>query len=448
MARKKKNSVPDLTQEFRANSGNNPYNPYQQPQSFYEQPGQYPQPGYNPYPQYQQQPPVEMKVASEETPSKKKRKDRSNKPSKSRLEQHEQVTENKPPQEPQDDEEIRFKKRSRNKKIIRGTLVVINFALLAYLVFSVASLIKGVVDKKTGDAESFINLCGMNKKESEEIYDYYLKKDTSADSKVEATKINDYAIYGDNLYVSGLAISNTNTTSFQNLFYVNVCAKEQALVPSVSDYLDLGRLAEGDYLIVPNKEGKGPIAGKYTGTRALNETFYLRSPESDYKEITLKNNSASPALVISVRDITTPATDHVDVVFYAETRNQVPDLGENIKTKVCLKEDGLECVYLASATYAIDLTGTENLTSSFDRELNGFKKTGLTKEGVYSGFEESVFIRELGGYITKSGSCLDDESCLVKPYLSDFNRGSKSYTINKSLDNSTIKDLVNRILLA
>lgn len=449
MARKKKNNVPDLTQEFRNNSYN-PYNPYQQPGAPYQQPGPYEQSGYNAYPQYpQQQPPLEQKIVSDENTSKKRKKDRNNKPTKSRIEQHGQEEMSLPSNDPVDDEEKTFRSRSRNKKIVRGTLVVLNFALLAYLVFSIASLIKGAVTKGSNDAESFINICGLSKKESNEVYNKYLKED--ADGKLSATTINDYAIYGNNLYVSGLAITNTTATSFQNLYYVNVCAKSTALVPVPSslDYIDLAHLAEGDYLIIAEKEGKNLVAGKYSGNKALKETFYLRSQESgNYKEITIKNNVNSPALVICVKDITTPSNNHIDIVFYADNSDKVPTLSEKYKSKVCLKEEGLECVYQARATYAIDLTSTTNETASFDRNLEGFTKTPVIISGIYSGFEESLFIRELGGYMTKSGSCLDEDTCHVKPYLDTYNRGSKAYTINKSLDSDTIKNLVERILLA
>lgn len=329
------------------------------------------------------------------------------------------------------DDEKKFRNKQRSKFIIRIVLIVLNIALIAYLIFEIVLLVRSIIDEKKSDESSYITLCGKSKGESQKIFDKYNESEITTD-------INDYAIVGNKLILSKYTLKSDYKTGFNNLAINNVCAGSGYEI--IGDgFIDLNSLEYGDYLVFPaySKEGKNSL-GRFNSIKSIAETIYtMPNDKMLRKKITFKSNRATEGLVINVQNVTSLPNDYYDVVIYIEGDDKKEvKLDSKYKVKTCssTKRD-YSCVYNTRATFAVTI-GNSNISPSYLlSNIEGFTKSTLNERDL----EANTFIREISGYLTSAGSCYDEDSCIVKPYVTSSHIGKLSFVVND--DNELSKNI-------
>ncbi|HBD06134.1 MAG TPA: hypothetical protein DCY93_01835 [Firmicutes bacterium] len=267
--------------------------------------------------------------------------------------------------------------------------------------------------------------------------------------------INDYAIAGDELFLSGRRISDVTSeaySSFESLYIANVCTEDVVYMPLLRRTIDLRNLDVGDYLVFPNYKplvnNEKSVIGKITSKAAIREEIYsLPNEDGVRRKITVKNNAASEGLVINVEETVSLPTDYYDIVVYTDEKKNVPTFNEEYKVKICLKSEGLGNVYSTRATYAFEI-GDYYISPSYSKEVDGMIKSDtddkkLNEDEAF--INDRAFIREISGYITDSGSCVDEESCVVTPYLTGSHLGKKTFVIkNDELTSEVLKTIFSK----
>ena len=168
-------------------------------------------------------------------------------------------------------------KKIRQKRRIRGVLIIVNSLLIAYAGYlTVASIVDLVKDNKLKEQGDIITLNDKNIEKSLELYDRYV---------TDKHDVVDVATYGRYLLTSSSRVTHT---TFENkgtatLFKVvenNAIFGDLKLTytldNSINSQIDLYSLEEGDYLIYSNFELSSPNvrnAYHYTGTTLFEETF-------------------------------------------------------------------------------------------------------------------------------------------------------------------------------
>lgn len=394
MGRKKK-SAPDLEKEF-LNS--------QQPPSYQPPSGSYP----TGYPLYQpQQQPLEAAVNPEPAPV--------------RAGRHQSDP------APGDNIEKKYHRQQRGRYFLRAALIFLNFALLLYFVYLAASGIMDLVGERGSDAESYISLCGWSKKKSKSAYDKYLGEES------DAVALRDYAVVGDRLYVADSHIAPVDLNgSLQNLFLLNVCADEPAYTQVLRRDLaiDFSLLDDGDYLVFPDrKEGLDSPFGHLDFLNPVDiEIFTLPKADGSRLSVQIKNNWATPGLVLKVRTVSSLPPQRYDLAVVATEEVKLPDF-DNLNVKICRPADGYACAYQADPLYAVDLTGSSNKRASFDDDYLSFSSAERLESGFLSGYDGEDFIREQSGYLGSAGLCASDRpaSCLVTPFKRSDHRGARAF---------------------
>jgi len=373
--------------------------------------------------------------SDEEKPKKKKK---HNKENKSRIDEYEKIRNGEEPPSNNNDlteEEKKYHNKQRVKLITRIILIVLNIALIAYLIYEIVDIARSIGSDRKEDNESYITLCGKSKKDSKKLYEKYIDMEKSID-------INDYAIAGDELFLSGRRISDVTSeaySSFESLYIANVCTENVVYIPLLRKTIDLNTLDVGDYLVFPNykpqeKKDEKSLIGKITSKSPVREeTYSLPNEEGVRRKITIKNNAASEGLVISVEETVSIPSDYYDIVVYTDEKKNVPTFNEEYKVKICLKSEGLGKIYSTRATYAFEI-GDSYVSPSYSKEIDGMTKS-----------DSNTFIREISGYITDSGSCIDEESCVVTPYLTGSHLGKKAFVIkNDDMTSEVLKAIFSK----
>ncbi len=354
-----------------------------------------------------------------------------------------------------DEEEMRdFKRRVRQKKRIRGFLIVVNAIVLAYLLYSIGDMVFSFATtyftEKDGD---IILIRNKNEEESKAIYDKYIDKVVVA---------NDYGIYGNYLHLNEHHIENKYFTSFERLVFVKV--SDDTEYESKHDMIldgqfldrgyDLSALSEGDYIVSVYKknetyktEEKQKIVKLASSSPIERTIFTLPDQDGIRKKITIKNKITSPCMVVSVKEVTKLDDDYYDLVVIGanDKLDQLQDSALHIKK--CDKENGLTCAYKTKASYAIVLDENREtpLQSYYLSPSSNFEADQvLDGNHALSGYDADEYIRELGGSILKAGYCIDDvsHSCEVTPDISLNDFGKMTYRVGDEITLEEIKSIL------
>lgn len=350
-------------------------------------------------------------------------------------------------------------KKIRQKRRIRGVLIVVNALLIAYASYlSVVSIVDAVKHNKDKEQGDIITLLDKNPTKSKELYDEYI---TSKEDVV------DVAIYGNYLLTSS---SRLTPNSFKRegsvtLFKIvedNPSFNEPNLVytlnENISSQIDLFSLQQGDYLIYSNFDITTPnlrTALHYTGTDLYEETVYsLPEEDGSRRKITVKGKASSPALVISVTNVSACPEEYYDFVVLDESTSKensfVDDLEKDYKVK---KVSTLVEAYKVDASYAISIDDSSDIKTSY--YLTGNKDESLLiDKGPLSGKDKNNSIRELGGYLFDAGygvsiedsdESISSVSVAIKNNLIDSTKGKLTLVIGNQVEDNVAKQSIKDI---
>lgn len=408
MKKKKKNL--DLEELARENQSYNPQ--YNQPvdpdlNGYYG--GQQVDPYQNPNPQYggqfygdnQGQVPPQY-VPSEEPPT-----------TGSRTMKHKEDKRQVKFREP-DDEEKKFKKKLRKRYIVRGCLIVVNLALVGYLVYQVTGVIQNQIKKNNEKDNQYIYLLDSSKSKSESLYKKYEKDGYKS--------VFDYSLVGQYFFLSENHIEAdklTNMTSLQMVQVKDDGTNDVILDSNLRFEIDPNSFTsginlfssyvrDGDYLIYQRTTEEGvdkcyPLKVKDTN---IDVTLYsLPNKDSERKVINIRNTKVNKALVINVETTKSMPVDHYDMVIATSDKDfTLPESLADYKIKVCKGDNYLVDAYKTEATYAVladEDTGIA-LKSQFDTKST-YSADSAIKDGRLQGLDRNDFIREMTGYVQNAG---------------------------------------------
>ena len=361
-------------------------------------------------------------------------------------------------------EEELLNKKIRQKRRIRGVLIIVNALLIAYAGYlTVASIVDAVKNNQEREQGEIITLLDKSPADSLELYNEYVNSKYS---------IVDVATYGKYLLVSS---SRVTPTSFMNkgtatLFKVvenNPTFNEPNLVynlnENINSQIDLFSLAEGDYLIYSNFDVSKPNirnAYHYTGITLFEETLYsLPLEDGTRTKITIKGKESSPALVVSVTNVSAAPETYYDFVVLntATTKTDIPSWVEELDKDYSIKYvDNLVDAYKTYAPYAINLIdGEELIITNYINTTNG-TKSSVIGSGALEGLDTNNSIRELGGYVFNAGygigtdgselmNSISQASIAIKNNLEETHRGKMTVVVGNELDSEEAYQQVKEI---
>ncbi|MGN1296030.1 MAG: hypothetical protein ACI4U5_06435 [Bacilli bacterium] len=305
--------------------------------------------------------------------------------------------------------------KATQRKRIRAVLIVINALLLSYFTFLLVTSIVDFVKTNVNDgSDDIICVNGKSQKTSKNIYDRYIDS---------YTEINDYALYGNYLYLSSTHITPTNNY-YEDQIYLVKLETNSNIVYRNPEYIQLGSSLEqgidlfsitetGDYFIAKFEE-KDAISSRgykynayhYNGEKLFSETIYtLPNEKGIRRQITVQGKASSPAIVISVKETTSFPSSYYDVVIIGEESKMTELSDTNYRIKYCTSSSPLVEAYLVNSTYCLNITSNEDesiISSSFIN-LEGTENCDKISGGAYDTFDKDNYIRELGGYIFNAG---------------------------------------------
>ena len=279
-------------------------------------------------------------------------------------------------------EEEEIKRKIRQKKRIRGCLIVVNALLLCYFSYlAISSAVSYFVEENNAINSEIIPLNGKSNSESKKIYEEYI------DSKIQ---VNDFATYGRYLLTSKARV-NYNSLNYENsIWLINLLSKplvvendlKYTLGEMIDEQLDLFSLEQGDYMICKDftvGTNKG-VCYHYTGESLLETTVYSFPDENNHrKKITIKGKESSPALIISVETINLLPSGNYDFVIIGNKNEFNPFEGTNLQVKYVTT---LQEAYLTNASYALNVIEGSQIYSSNYVSLNTDKPNLITTNGV------------------------------------------------------------------
>lgn len=347
-------------------------------------------------------------------------------------------------------QEEELKRKLRQKKRIRGCLILANALLLAYFSYLlVDTIVKKVSEKQQIINSEIIQLNGKSSSKSKEIYEERISN---------TIDVNDFAIYGKYLLTSSSRVSYSSLNYKNNIWLVDLLKNpfvidsslKYTLGTKLDEQVDLFTLEDGDYMIcdsVDTYQSKG-VCYHYTGDELLETTIYTFPDENNHRrKITIKGKASSPAIVISVEKINLLPTNHFDFVVIGEKDDF--DIFKNTTYQVkyvnTLKE-----AYLTNASYAISVSENEGIyTSNYVKE-NTLKPSKISSS-VYDSLDEDNAIRELGGYVFNAGYGVSIEdtnekiskaSLEIKSTGKEVRNGKYTLVVGKNTTLSQIENII------
>lgn len=356
-------------------------------------------------------------------------------------------------------EEEKLLKKVKNKKRVRGLLIVINCLLASYLIFEVGRKIYDVINAPTIQDEEIILLNGEDKNASLSLYDKYISKDNAGNYLTE--DVYDYGIYGGYLHLSKEAIAPGCYSSFNSLAVVKVEENNVAFNSNWNkeikgSYLDGGidllSLDVGDYIVIDsfiteyNYDQKFE-AVKIRSNKGINKVVYsLPDSSSQRKKITIKSKDSSPCLVISVEKVSSIESTFYDYVFIGKEEDVIKYTSSFSAGIKVARFNTIEEAYAVDCCYAfvIDKDIEHNTVSHYIENTTCIKDDLYGGESIIANQDKNKYIRELGGYLTYSGSALkgDENTFITRPYLGDHDKGKYVFVIK---DETTFDELINLI---
>lgn len=310
--------------------------------------------------------------------------------------------------------ENKFKKKIKRRYFVRGCLIVVNLALVAYLVYQVTGVIQTQIKKNNEKKDQFIHLLESSKSKSELLYAKYEGDGYKS--------VFDYTLVGPYLFLSENHIEADNLSSITSLQMVQV--KDDGTTDVILDSnlryeiestnfnsginLFSNYLKDGDYLIyqrttVDEVEKCHPLKVNETN---IDVTLYsLPNENSERKIINIRNTEINKALVINVDTTKSLPVDHYDMVIATNDDSfTLPSCLSDYKIKLCKGKNYLVEAYKTNATYAVfaDNDTSIALKSQFDTKSTYTADTSIT-DGRLKGFDRNDFIREMTGYVQNAG---------------------------------------------
>ena len=355
-------------------------------------------------------------------------------------------------------------KKIRQKRRIRGVLIIVNALLIAYASYlSVVSIVDAVKHNKDKEQGDIITLLDKNPTKSLELYNEYI---TSKEDVI------DVAIYGNYLLTSSSRVTHNSfkKEGSVTLFIVvddNPSFNEPNLVyllnENINSQIDLFSLEQGDYLIYSNFDVTTPnlrTAIHYTGTTLYEETIYsLPLEDGSRRKISVKGKESSPALVISVTNVSACPEEYYDFVVLDESTSNTKNTKwvDTLSKKYKIKEvSTLVDAYKVNASFAININELDKVyTTSYlgTEDLEG----ALITRGPLSGLDKNNAIRELGGYLFNAGygvsvedsdQSISDASIAIKNNLVDTTKGKLTLVVGSQIEEEIVLEQINNIFKA
>lgn len=352
--------------------------------------------------------------------------------------------------------EEELSRKIKSKRRVRGLLIAINVLLAGYLVFEIVSKIVDSVSNRVEDSD-IITLNGSSRKDSLALYNRYVaKKD---DGSYDVEEVFDYGIYGDYLHLSKSTYEVGSYSSFEGLSLINVSSKKfdssEVVKVIEKEYLNGGirltSLSVGDYLVFPgiiniSEKDRPHKALKIRSYEGINKVVYSLPNESGHrKKIQVKSKDSSPSLVISVSEVGKLPNNYYDMVLIGTQSEAYRAKLDSSLSYFMAKT--LEEAFLAKANYCLVVDSIyQDLTVShyYKCDENVVHDNLYGEDSLISLQDENVFIRELGGYLTNSGSGIpsDKNTLITKPYLEKNTIGKIVLLCNENIDLKLIKDVL------
>ncbi len=348
-----------------------------------------------------------------------------------------------------EEDEVKLKIRLKSQRHVRAVLIVLNLLLVGYLVYFTSDSIKNEINKKNA---SIVALNDLNKSESLERYEEL--------SSGKYITMGDYVLYGHYLHFSESRFDITTYTPLGSIILKDTSKDNEASYPknigqNLDQGINLSILHEGDYLVSYGENEE--IIKVVIGKEKYEETIYTLplNNEGLRKKITLYAYPENPAFVIKIKDVYALPSNYYDIIIQTDSKDLLSTLFEkdgefsNLKVKWLDSEAKLKDAYSIFSNYAISAiensTKDEILSSSFIDGDTAFTKCQLIKDTSLKGLDESSFIRELGGYVFKSGSRCKEipDSFAVVDALGIHDAGKMAFEIHA--DNSDNKNDINNI---
>lgn len=353
-------------------------------------------------------------------------------------------------------------KKTRQKKRVRGVLIVVSALLLAYTGYlTVQTIVDKVNEYSSKGIEDTISLLNKSAKDSLSIY----KKYFNDDSKVEVSDISTYGRYlitskGRN-YIDSFKINN-EVSILEVVDDKPITYSKTSNVRTLGDYLDktldLYSLPKGTYMLF-DKYDENNISNNtvyhYTGEEYFEETIYsFKNNEGTRTKISIKGKKSSPAIVLEVSEVASLPNNYYDIVVYdpgnlVSSASYIDSLKQNYDVYVT---SSLIEAYQAKANYALSLYEGDNIyTSQYTSIISNSDET--ITSGPLINLDKDNAIRELGGYIfnagygyySKSDKEVSDASLLIKNNILDTHVGKYTIKVGNAYENA-LED-INKVLI-
>ena len=358
-------------------------------------------------------------------------------------------------------EEELLNKKIRQKRRIRGVLIIVNALLIAYAGYlTVASIVDAVKNNQEREQGEIITLLDKSPAGSLELYNEYVNSKYS---------IVDVATYGKYLLVSS---SRVTPTSFMNkgtatLFKVvenNPTFNEPNFVynlnENINSQIDLFSLSQGDYLIYKDIDVTAlnqKTAYHYTGVNLFEETLYsLPHEDGTRTKITIKGKESSPALVVSVTDVAACPEEYYDFIILDDSSNEEKELKwiDSLSKDYKVKEvSSLVEAYKMDASFVINIEDS-NLVYTTHYFGSDSPTNGIIDKGPLKGLDSNNAIRELGGYLFNAGygvsiedsnESISSSSIAIKNNIQSTHKGKMTLVIGNQVDDEMAFSAIERV---
>lgn len=343
-----------------------------------------------------------------------------------------------------------FIRKVRQKKRIRGCLIVLNAILLCYFSYLVIdTVVDSIVEKNRVINSEIIQLNGKSSSKSKELYDKHISS---------TIDVNDFATYGKYLVTSSSRVTYQNVHLNQEVWLADLLANpfifntklKFTLGNALNEQIDLFALKQGDYMLCEsvNTYASNGMAYHYSGEELVDITLYSFPDENNHRtKISVKGKASSPALVISVERINLLPSNNYDFVVIGnkEEFDIFHNTNYQVKYVSSLKE-----AYLINASYALNLKDESEILSSNYVNIET-SKPNLISGSFYNQLDEDNAIRELGGYIFNAGYGVSEEetnenisksSLEIKSTSKEVRRGKFTLTVSKDTTLEQIEFLI------
>lgn len=376
-------------------------------------------------------------------------------------------------------------KRNVSVILVKAISAVIVLAVFGTAVYSVAILLR---DQTKATQDGYITLQGKSYSQSVRKYGEFGTTDAT---KSRRSKLKDVAVLGNRLFLSESKITPSLYDGKHNdkivsgdgyigfaLYNLNQDSTGDVTSFSEGYAIDVSYLSVGDYLVFPIQKDI-PVSNhdrypySLSSEKSLDESFYsLPDRAGNRKRVTLKNNKLSPYFVIRVEDCgSVLPDDYYDAVIYRsfyqeiETRfvplPQIDDnsqaayhsLAEQVTAEKTYKIKAVTSLKEADKTKATLAVGfsdsiTENLASVYTVSYYPSFHAKALSQSELKGYDGYPEIRELSGYLDKSGEGYADVDGNNILAVDDDHIGKESFLLKTSASTNnedSLKDLLKQV---